>query len=618
MNSKLSFHKQEKAVKHRGNPLLIIAGPGTGKSTTLRERVKSLLKEDNCKEIVLISFTNASADDLQRELKRGKITDEKVKVFTLHKLAKYILHRNPKPVRLRDGFIVASAENEEKFVAGEAINELGLDWSTQTFVETLNKFKATGDQKILAISGFIDIMKRYEELLSYYNATDFHGLILLVCDLLHNHDKDKHRIQNLLVDEYQDLNPMEQKAIKLLAGDSKGLVVVGDDDQSIYGFKHADYKGILNFKHYYPTAEVIEFEESGRCPQKILDVAQAVISKNPSNTRYPKKLISVSEVQPGEVFLINCPQSEAEAKFIADKIKELHTESIPYDRFLVLCYGGVRGEIVKGLEQAGIPVIIRQSRKMDPDIWKIYLYARAVANPLDSLAIHQCLLYLSSFQNQKQILSDIRKDVEKNKKHLWEFLKIMNPTNILSNKQEEQLKKFRRDVELVRITQKEKDVETSSKVLMNRFKLSKKMFLPFRKLIGEGKIKNFKELVGAIQDQEGVLEKEAQEKPDQQAGAVQIMSIHSAKGLTAEVVFVPGFEEDTLPQHRANIEEQRRLFYVAVTRARKQVYFLHARMRKGRAARGQFAFPKISSFIDEIPSDLLNVIRIPSKNELRK
>ena len=609
--------KHKKAIQLRGKPILIVAGPGTGKSTTLRERVKSLLKEKECNEIVLISFTNASADDLQKELDKEKINDARIKVFTLHRLAKHCLHKNPSAVGLRESFIVTSSDIEERFIAQEAIDELGIAFSLDDLVNNLRKFKATGDSSILLMKWFKDIINRYDELLLYYNATDFHGLILLVCELMEEHDKDKYRIQNLLVDEYQDLNPMEQKAVKLFSGDSKGLVVVGDDDQSIYGFKFADHTGILKFKAKYLNAEVIEFDSTGRCPQRILDVAQAVIAKNPTSSRYQKQLKSVAPVQPGEVFLVSCPQAQAEAQFIVDKIQELHNNGISYQDFLVLCYGGCRNEIVKGLGNSAIPIFIRKSKKPDLDIWKIYIFARVVANPLDSLAVHQCLLHLQTF-TPRPLLLKIRGLAEKQKMDLLDYLKTAHCKGLLSEKQGKYLKKFQRDIDLIGIMCEKEEIEKASMSFVNRFMLSKKKFSPFKKFIKSGKIKDFKSLVETIQRQEGILEKEADETMGSEGDAVQIMSIHSAKGLNAEVVFIPGFEKGILPRDDSNVEEQRRLFYVAVTRARQKVYLLHSRVRKGRAAKGSFAFTEVSPFLKDIPNNLLTTLKIPSKRELDK
>jgi len=609
--------EQRDIVQTVGKPLLVLAGPGTGKTEVLAQRILFLIKNNLAtkEEIVGITFTTKAANQMKDRLKQlGLSEDEHPLICTLHSFAAKILRENEEVAGLPTEFMIA--DSYEAFLTlQDAIEDVysHLRKDSKRIFEQIFLFKAQNKkpEDLSTKSILRKIYQRYQELLRFYKALDFEDLIIEVCSLLEQHQEIRefyqNKCKNLLVDEFQDINPSEYDLIKFLAGRGDGLFVLGDDDQSIYTFRGGTPKIILGFTKDFKNAEEKVMTTCFRCPDKIILGALALIRKN--KNRRDKELKPVNK-NADPIKILDCKSDVQEARWIAEWIKESVEEKEYEPKDIAILYrgGDIADKIVEEVSKFNIP-LIRPSPEETRHQREFIAYLRLIADRRDSLALRVCLSSTIAKGIGPATIRKLRNYAENNNCELWDALIITQKENEFKGRKK-YLKAF---VDLV-----EKLNKKLSQLPLTEFLVHVAKTLGYEK---EPRItemikrsKNLPEgssLSAFLEDLRGIKgEKTAERKEsaEDKENAVLFITMHSVKGLERKVVFVIGMEKGEFPKLKGNVEEERRLFYVAMTRAKDKLFLCHARVRKGQSAQGFNQYDP-SQFIFEIPKEFRESIR---------
>ena len=607
--------EQARAIEHSGSPLLVLAGPGTGKTTVLALRVLDLLKRRIAtrQEILAVTFTTKAAAEMRERLSQYGLRKSKQPwIGTLHSVAKRVLHEGLHLVRLPDNFLIANG-GEVKLVVSDACiwtaNELGLDpWSVKTVVPDLKKAWHKGlvprevSKKILR-----PLYKRYQSLMRFYRGTDFDALLIHALTILRKSRptllKYQKKARSLLVDEYQDINGAQHQLLKMLLGGPDGIFAVGDDDQSIYSWRGGDPGLILDFARSFPGASRVTLTASQRCPGHILSGALAVVSRN---KRREYKDIKSTGPDGEQIRLLVSKSENAEARWIADWIEDKVAKKVfrasditvlsTDPAIAQLAYAQVVGRGLRAVRRAETPL-------SSAPVARILSILRTVADPSDNLAVRRSLEEGPIEGIGQKGITKVISLAERKGCPMWEVLSrgkenglsrwgkpitaFVAYVNKLRKKQQtEGLPRFIRA-----IAQSLGVIEDDRAVWLVR---------QAEDFSREDSLKDFLEYIRS----KAVLDV-SQEDPEQPANnAVMFFTTYLVKGLEAKVVFIVGLEEGLFPDPSRDIEEQRRLFYVAMTRAKVKLYLCTSRMRKARG----FQFYNPSPFIGEIPKQHVRVI----------
>ncbi len=422
---------QTKVIEHRGRPLAVVAGPGSGKSRTLVERARRILSNDSASRVSFVTFTRTSRRDTKKKLEEvlGKDRAEGdldfPKVSTLHGFAKSILHKAPQVVGLRPYFSVLVPDKEQQIILEEVLKDVGLEVSPKSLWRTIARYKNTGDLEPPAGADrekFVKATERYEELCRFYNALDIEGLVKGATEAVKSGRLAFGQLY-LHIDEYQDLNRADQDLVEaLLASGSHEVVVVGDDDQSIYGaLRDARPEGIREL-FVNPAWEKVAFRKSHRMPAHILRASQALIK----NHRAPRldKGIEIPEDDGRRISTYICTTDEIEIELVASLINKERRErkkngkDLSYADFLVLCPTKAIGNtFAKQLkEKWNIPVRRVSPRSVPDELWRVLLVLRMVVRD-DDLALRQ---WLNILEIPRTNIEQIRGTALHEKKRLFE------------------------------------------------------------------------------------------------------------------------------------------------------------------------------------------------------
>jgi len=551
---------QQKVIEYRGPRLVVVAGPGTGKTQTLVERARRILANDPTSCVSFVTFTRSSRRDTRRKLEEAlgpgtREAEEFPRVSTLHGFAKSIVHKAPRVVSLHRGFCVLVPDRELQLVVNEVIEDLSLRSSGADLQGAFAKQRNTG---ILAppegmnLAEFQTAIEQYEKLCRFYNATDIEGLVTAAEEIVRSGTIPVPKVY-LHVDEYQDLNPADQKLIEaVLSAGPHEIVVVGDDDQSIYGrLRDARPEGIreLFTSHQW---EKVPLRKSHRLPTHILRMAQALIQKH----RGPRldKGLEIPQDDGKRVSMSLCTTDEIEAELVASRIREeqqrrkKNGQALSYSHFLVVCpTRRISNTFATRLQDKwNVPVRKIAPRSIPDDLWRIVLILR-MAGDDDNLALRQWLNLLQVPQDQ---IRQMRHTALARNETLFQ---------LAGRSAGRALRSFLRELNGVR------GVRGSMPRLLERAKfLAGVSSLPF-----EVETTSVPSLITRLYEEYGLYEIE---EPDTKTDEVLVTTLHSSKGLEAEVVFVVQLSKRYIPNPSRDWDEELRVLYVAMTRAKQELY----------------------------------------------
>ena len=627
--------KQLEAVKHMEGPCLVLAGAGSGKTRVLTERIVNLIDNGvSPYNILAITFTNKAAKEMRTRVE-NKLGYETNSIFigTFHSFGLRILRENYVDIGYTSNITILDTD-DVKTIVKRILKQNGYDpakYEIRTIINKISSAKNDGispNEYSKLFLNDLDIViglvyKEYTKLLKDNNSVDFDDLLLKPVELFKKNksilEKYQERFKYILVDEYQDTNGIQYELCKLLAGKYKNIFVVGDANQSIYSFRNADYRNILNFERDYKNAKVILLEENYRSTNNILKAANSVIKNNSEG----KKLNLWSSKSDGELITyVRCEDEIKEANYVITKIKELVQQEYKYSDMAVLYRTNAQSRVVEdAFVRNNIPHNIIGSyyfynRK---EIKDLIAYLKLIYNPNDSVSLERIInvpkrgigtksienLRNKATSNNMSMFDAIGSGKELEFKNIILKLQEFSLNNNLSDLIEEVLSTtgIRMEYELNKSLENEAKVEN-----LNEFKTVALMF----EESGIYDLQTFLENIALVSDR-GQYNNDGDE--------VSIMTLHSAKGLEFNIVFLLGMEEGLFPHNRSfdslsDLEEERRLCYVGITRAKEKLYLLNARLR---TIFGKTSGTIESRFIREIDEkliDKLSTIKEPTEKRL--
>lgn len=627
---------QREAVECTDGPLLVLAGAGSGKTTVLVNRVYNIIESGKALpwQVLAITFTNKAAGELKERLIRtigGEAGD--IWASTFHSCCTRILRRFGDRIGYSNHFTIYDTDDSRRTMK-QCQKNLGIDDKKLSHKSILSAISSAKDS-LISVEEYNDntgsdirliqigkAYDAYQQALKKADAMDFDDIIYNTVKLLRSHPDVLEHYQNqfkyILVDEYQDTNHAQYVLTSLLADRYKNICVVGDDDQSIYRFRGATIENILSFEHHYPNARVIRLEQNYRSTQNILDGANAVIANN--SNRKGKTLWTDNGAGDKIIFKTGMNEQE-ESQFIADKILENVSQGMKMNDHAVLYRMNTQSvPIERTFVKSGIPYrIIGGHRFYDrKEIKDIISYLAVINNPSDGIRLQRIINVpkRSIGDTTVNYAVEISDGLEVS---LFEVLKTAEQFPKLSRS----LGKINQFVDLIEELIAVNETEGTSLDDLLKMLLIKTGYEEYLKLdeeTYEDRWANIQELSSAMmkyeqENPEGTLSTYLEEVAlmseidnfDGEADSVVLMTIHSAKGLEFPVVFIPGMEEGIFPGNQSiydqsELEEERRLAYVGITRAKKKLYLLNA---YSRMLFGQTNRNRPSRFLAELPSEIV-------------
>ena len=625
---------QAAAVAHTEGPLLVFAGAGSGKTRVITYRIANLVACANVApwRILAVTFTNKAAGEMRARLERlcGPEMARSLWVGTFHATCAKLLRIHGAPVGVQPNFVIYDAA-DQKAVVTRALKELDLDerrYPPRAVLSHIHKHKQEGrGPDEAAAHSYVDdvairIFRTYEERLRAANAVDFEDLILLVARLLEKFpegEKIRRRFDYVLVDEFQDTNATQYRFLRELARDHNNLCVVGDDDQSIYRWRGADVRNIRGFRRDYPSATVVKLEQNYRSTRRIVAAALGVISR--SRDREPKELWT--DNADGDMVRIVAARDERdEAAFVVDAIERARQSGTEARDIAVFYRIHAQSRVLEeALRAARVPYQIIGGAKFyeRAEIKDALAYLRIVVNPRSDVDVLRVVNVPARGIGQTTVERLIAWATA-NGLTIFEALPRVDEVSDLGSAAKKKINAFYGLVDGLRTAAG----GLAPGELLERV-LSETQYVQILEkedsAEADARIENLKELVGSMKDYE--TEAEAAGEPPSvagylervtlvsdvdamgDAGRVVLMTVHGAKGLEFERVLLTGMEEEMFPYkgldpaHSEELEEERRLAYVAITRARKQLVMTHTRIRQ---IFGTTRWNRPSRFLGELPA----------------
>jgi DNA helicase-2/ATP-dependent DNA helicase PcrA len=628
---------QQQAVKNIDGPLLVLAGAGTGKTRVLTTRLAHILQSGKAvpAQILAVTFTNKAAQEMKQRVSSllGNAPVEGWWLGTFHSLAARMLRVHADLVGLSSNFTIIDPDDQIRLLKPilETLNIDTKKWPPKQVIAVIDRWKDKGllpeDIKPSECGDMAQghmqlIYRQYQSRLKEVNACDFGDLLLHMITILKNPENEavlsdyQRRFKYIMVDEYQDTNVAQYLWLRLLAKGSGNICCVGDDDQSIYGWRGAEVGNILRFEKDFPGANIIRLEQNYRSTGHILAAADGVISHN--QDRLGKTLWSDSE-HGEKVVVRGLWDGEAEARWVGEEIESLQCKGLDLDEMAVLVRAGFQTrEFEERFIQLGIPykVIGGQRFYERLEIRDALAYFRIIVQSADDLALERIIntprrgigdatvQTLYGFARAKSL-------------SLHDAIKALIDTDELRPKVKTALAALIGDIERWRsLLGTMPHTEIAACVLDESGYMQ--MWQSDKNPDSPGRVENLKELVTGMAEFESMqdfLEHVALvlENQDSEFGQhVSIMTLHAAKGLEFDAVFLPGFEEGLFPSQRTmdengikGLEEERRLAYVGITRAKKRSYISYAANRR---MYGNWINAIPSRFVDELPQEHIDII----------
>lgn len=628
--------KQKEAVLATEGPCLVIAGAGSGKTKVLTHKIAYLLSEKNVKpwNILSITFTNKAANEMKQRVEKlvGEASQE-MWLGTFHSICVRILRRFIDRIGFDTTFLIFDSTDQRTLVK-ECIKSIGLDDKLFTDRSVLSEIsngkndmlepkayqvKYNGDFRKEKIG---EVYELYQKKLKENNALDFDDIINYTIKILtENPDVLEYyteKFKYVLVDEYQDTNKAQFMLVSILASKYGNITVVGDNDQGIYSFRGADITNILNFEKDFPGSKIVKLEQNYRCTGNILKAANAVIKNN--ENKYDKKLWTENEE--GKLPCIYKAEDEYdEASYIVKQINMLKMEEyLKLSDFVILYRMNSQSRAIEDIfRRENIPYKIIGGLKFNErkEIKDIIAYLRLIFNTSDNLSLKR-IINEPKRGIGKTSLDNIQDISDKTGKSMYEIIKYaeqyeLNRVKANSIQFVEVIEELRKQVnqipisELIKLTlnktgyvkalENENTIEAESRIQNLEEFLT--VAIEFEEQMAENTLAEFLESISLTSDIDNMEESE---------DTVTLMTLHSAKGLEFPVVFLVGMEEGIFPGYKSigeikELEEERRLFYVGITRAMQYLYLTCA---KRRTIFGSTSYNQMSRFLKEIPKDLLD------------
>lgn len=633
--------EQKKAGAKVNGPLLILAGAGSGKTRTITYRIAYMIQELGISpySILAVTFTNKAAKEMRERVENLIGEDGKrAMISTFHSFGLRLLRVYSKIIGYDSNFTIYDTDDQKKVVKG-IMKQLVIknkDLTEGKIVSRISKLKEDGispeeyekEHKFESDANIIyEVYKRYNQTLKENNGMDFSDILTNTYKLLENREvleKLQEKFKYIMVDEYQDTNNIQYKIINKIAAKYRNICVVGDENQSIYGFRGADIRNILDFEKDYPDAVVIKLEENYRSTKIILDAANEVIKNN--KTSKDKKLWT-KKVSGDKIILKPCSDGRDEVSFVIEEIVEMKKEGRRYNDFTILYRTNVQSRLFEeGFLRYNIPYKVFGGMQFyqRAEIKDILAYLSVINNTRDGINLDR-IINVPKRKIGDKTIEKIKNYAEEKGLSIYDSLKEAENISGLSSAVTEKLKEFSNMMaELEELSFELPVSELFDEVIK---KVGYFSYLNSSYDDAESRIENVEELKNSIIELENVVDNltlreylenvslvSATDDLDSEREYVKLMTIHNAKGLEFPVVFLVGMEDEIFPNttkvmiDNESLEEERRICYVAITRAEEKLYISHAAMRY---MYGQMDYRTRSRFVDEIPAELLELKRTP-------
>ena len=623
MNLKELNDKQREAVLYNDGPLLIIAGAGAGKTKTLTTKIAYLIDELEVSpySILAITFTNKAAKEMKDRvyMQVGDIA-RKMTVSTFHSFGLRLLRDNSDVLGYDRNFVIMDSD-DSLTVVKKIIKDMGYDPKIYNPKAIRNKISSCKNEMTsptmyekYAVSEYekvvCEVYRRYEEKLFKNNSVDFDDLLLLPIKLFKNHPEILERYQDyykyILVDEYQDTNEAQYILTKMLSSKNRNLTCVGDDSQSIYSFRGANYKNILNFEKDYKDAKTILLEQNYRSTSIILDAANDVIKNN--KQRKDKKLWT-ARGEGEKIKYYRSYNERDEAQYVIRKIKELLNRGTEYKDIAVLYRTNAQSRVVEeemlkeNLPYRVVGSFYFYSRR---EIKDLIAYLRLLHNSKDNVSLLRVINVPKRGIGLKTI-ENLTAKADQENTSIYEA--ITSGKELAFKEMIEKLKEIANDLTLTELIDKVLETTGMKEELESEKTLEAEVRLE--------NLEEFKSITKSFEEREGLISLEDflleislisdVEDYKDDPNRINLMTIHSVKGLEFDHVFVIGMEEGLFPHinslmEASELEEERRLMYVAITRAKDDLHLVNARRR---TLFGNEQINPVSRFIGEINSNLI-------------
>ena len=646
MNSLLTGlnKEQQQAVQHTEGPLLILAGAGSGKTKVLTVRIAHLLAQGvNPYEILAITFTNKAAKEMKSRVE-GLVGDvaNRIWLSTFHSFcAKFLRFELDNFLGYNSNFTIYDTSDSQAVIKA-ALKALNLDdkyYPVGAMIAAISDAK----NKLLFASDFrkqardfyqqkvADVYEYYERELRKNNALDFDDLLLVAVKLLQSNeallDKYSKRFRYVMIDEYQDTNHAQYLLAKLLASHWKNIAVVGDADQSIYAWRGADIQNILDFEKDYPNCTSIKLEQNYRSTKIILDAANAVIENNEGR---PKKNLWTDKTEGAKIQHFTAQSEHEEAAFIGDTIAKKHDiHGVPYGDMAILYRTNAQSRVLEeALIKRALPYIMVGGTKFydRKEIKDVLAYLRVLYNPFDDLSLLR-IINVPKRSIGATTVAKLQDYARANGTSLFMTLTQLHLVDSIKGKTKEKLEEFgiliftlvaemedRTVLDILEsildrtgyLAQLEESTDPQDQARAENIGELLSVAKDFQDTNPSGTVEDFLEQVALVNDVDSF---------EQEESKVTLMTLHAAKGLEFPIVFLGGLEEGLFPHSRTlmnpeEIEEERRLAYVGITRAEKELYISNATTR---TVFGRTNSYLPSRFIDEIPEELVDGLRAKRK-----
>ena len=624
---------QKEAVLYLEGPLLIVAGAGSGKTKVLTSRIAHIIKEKKAfpNQILSVTFTNKAAKEMQNRVSKmlGSAATGLSWLGTFHSICAKILRKHATAAKLNSNFTIIDTDDQTRLIKNICKSEnIDIKQLAPRFIlAIIDRWKNKGyypseviiNNKDVYEKTILPLYKIYQQKLIDLNSCDFGDLILHTVKILENYPDIRQiystNFKYILVDEYQDTNFIQSKWLNLLSEKTKNLCCVGDDDQSIYSWRGAEIKNFLEFDQVYKNTKVIRLEQNYRSSQNILSVASNLIANN--QNRVGKTLIS--EMEEGDLVKLNCfKNGKDEAIGISDEIEKKLKKKYSFNEMAILVRAIFQTrEFEERFLKIGMPYRILGGTKFyeRAEIKDCVAYLRLIHQEKDDLAFERIV------NNPKRSIGDttlktVHEFGKKNNLNLESAAKKMIDQNLIKPKTKmglnfflNALNKWRNDINIkkinhVKLLQTVLDESGYSAMLKNK-----------KDLDNENRLENIKELISAMKEfdnLESFLEHVSLATSidqDWDGEKINMMTMHAAKGLEFDVVFLPGWEEGLFPHQKSieekgqnGLEEERRLAYVGITRAKKKAIISFS---MNRFYQGDWIDSMASRFIEELPEKYL-------------
>ena len=633
---------QIEAVKTVNGPLLVLAGAGTGKTRVLTSRLSYILQNNiaHPSQICTVTFTNKAANEMR--IRVEKMIGNSVAGWwlgTFHSLAARILRSNAELVNLKNTFTIIDTDDQIRLVK-QVLSLENIDekrWPARSMLSIIQRWKDMGLNPIDVKDAFhsgtdfannqaIKLYKLYQNRLLTLNAADFGDLLLHVITIFQKHPEIKKLYQNkfkyILVDEFQDTNASQYYWLKTLAEKHKNLCAVGDDDQSIYSWRGADVTNILNFEKDFKNTKTIRLEENYRSTGNILAAASGLIAKNQS--RLGKTLWTEGEMG-DKINIRTVYDGKEEAESISDEIESYQRNKNSINNVAILVRAGFQTRTFEErFLKIGLPYqVIGGLRFYErAEIRDAIAYLRLINSSDDQLAYERIINKPKRGLGDKTI-RQIEQYSRSSKLNLEMAARKLAETDELTSKASSSIRLFSKKIDKWRLDLSKNKLGELVEIVLEESGYVE-MLKKDRSIEAPGRLDNLKELVNAINEFESLqnflehIQLVMEGANNQNLETAKIMTLHAAKGLEFPLVFLPGWEEGLFPNQRSidengesGLEEERRLAYVGITRAKNNVWIFNA---NSRLTHGQWIDCIPSRFIDELPDKNINRFSSYSNN----